>query len=707
MPPFVSTEQDRMLRNALHLTVFFLGLAAALWIGAGYIGHHAVGAVVAFVIALCYCVGGMELLHYRRATDALARALADAGAARDDLADWLQRLPEGLRGAVRLRIEGSRTALPGPGLTPYLVGLLVLLGMLGTLLGMMATLRGTGLALQSATDLQAIRGSLASPVEGLAVAFGTSIAGVAASAMLGLLSALLRRERQTAAQRLDQRISSDLQQHGPSWQRGESLRLLQGQAAALPALVSQLQALVEGIQQASRSSHAELQAQQASFLARHDAAQERLATQLEQSLLRGVQTGTEAIGNTLQPMLRGSLDALQSHSAATQDAVTKAVERQLTGVQAALAQAADALGTRFDAAVSAQRGTHAGLIDALGAALEERTAQQTAAHAEMLDALDVRLRAQHDAQGERWAALTERHDTALKAQALRSEQAAHAFLEAQNAQTATLLQQLEQQQDAHQSRAANEDAQRLQAWTHAFATQSEAAAQQWSAAGAQATEQQQRICDALERSAQRIGEEARAQSSATIAEIARLLQAASDAPRAAAEVVSELRERLSDSLVRDTALLEERAQLLGTLGTLMGSIETATGAQRAAVDRLIEDAAGQMQRTGERFGEQVDAQAQTLQTMVGGIADAVAGTRALAEGLEGAVNAFADTSGSLAGHLQQLAGALDATLARSDEQLAYYVAQAREVVDLSLLSQKQITEELRQLGTARGADARA
>ena len=696
-----------MLRNALHLTVFFLGLAAALWIGAGYVGHHAVGAAVAFLIALCYCVGGAELLRYRRATDALERALADAGTARDDLANWLQRLPDGLRGAVRLRIEGSRTALPGPALTPYLVGLLVLLGMLGTLLGMMATLRGTGLALQSATDLQAIRGSLASPVEGLAVAFGTSIAGVAASAMLGLLSALLRGERQAAAQRLDQRISSDLQQHGPSWQRGESLRLLQGQSAALPALVQQLQRLVEGIQQASADSHAQLAAQQAGFIERHEAAQARLATQLEQSLLRGVQTGTEAIGSTLQPMLRESLDTLHAHSAQTQAHVTEAVDRQMQGVQAALTQAADGLGTRFDAAVSAQRGTHAGLIDALRTALEERATQQTAAQMQMLDALDARLRAQQDAQGERWDALTERHDAALQGLARRNEQAASAFLEAQNAQTAALLQQLRQQHDEHHSRAAAEDVQRLQAWTHAFSAQSEAAAQQWHDAGVQVAEQQQRICDALERSAQRIGEEARAQSTATITEIARLLQVASDAPRAAAEVVAELRERLSDSLVRDTALLEERAQLLGTLGTLMASIETASGAQRAAVDRLIEDAAGQMHRTGEHFGEQVDAQAQTLQALVGGIADAVTGTRALAEGLEGAVTAFSDTSGSLAGHLQQLAGALDATLVRSDEQLAYYVAQAREVVDLSLLSQKQITEELRQLGAARGADTRA
>jgi hypothetical protein len=55
-------------------------------------------------------------------------------------------------------------ALPGPALTPYLAGLLVLLGMLGTFLGMVVTLKGTGLALENATDVEAIRASLAAPV---------------------------------------------------------------------------------------------------------------------------------------------------------------------------------------------------------------------------------------------------------------------------------------------------------------------------------------------------------------------------------------------------------------------------------------------------------------------------------------------------------------------------------------------------------------
>jgi hypothetical protein len=41
-------------------------------------------------------------------------------------------------------------------------------------------------------------------------------------------------------------------------------------------------------------------------------------------------------------------------------------------------------------------------------------------------------------------------------------------------------------------------------------------------------------------------------------------------------------------------------------------------------------------------------------------------------------------------------------MARSDEQLAYYVAQAREVIDLSITSQQSIVEDLRQLRQIRG-----
>jgi hypothetical protein len=67
------------------------------------------------------------------------------------------------------------------------------------------------------------------------------------------------------------------------------------------------------------------------------------------------------------------------------------------------------------------------------------------------------------------------------------------------------------------------------------------------------------------------------------------------------------------------------------------------------------------------------------------------------------VQLFSQSNDKLATHLQRVEGALSKSIARSDEQLDYYVAQAREVIDLSILSQKQIVEDLQQLAGSRSA----
>ena len=130
-----------MSRYLINLVVFLVGLAAAGWIGAGYVGSNPLALGVTLLIALFYMAGAFELYRYGRATSGLRQAVAGLEAPPASLAGWLDSLPPSLRHAARLRIEGERAALPGPSLTPYLVGLLVLLGMLGTFLGMVVTLR--------------------------------------------------------------------------------------------------------------------------------------------------------------------------------------------------------------------------------------------------------------------------------------------------------------------------------------------------------------------------------------------------------------------------------------------------------------------------------------------------------------------------------------------------------------------------------------
>jgi hypothetical protein len=61
------------------------------------------------------------------------------------------------------------------------------------------------------------------------------------------------------------------------------------------------------------------------------------------------------------------------------------------------------------------------------------------------------------------------------------------------------------------------------------------------------------------------------------------------------------------------------------------------------------------------------------------------------------VQRFSDSNQALMQSLQAIQDTLAQSMARSDEQLAYYVAQAREVVDLSISAQQGIVEDLRRL----------
>ncbi|WP_144423788.1 DUF802 domain-containing protein, partial [Xanthomonas graminis] len=391
-----------MFKNLFNSVVFLAGLAAVCWIGVGYLGSNPLGASFALLIGACYVAGALELYRYRQATATLAHGVEDASAAQSDLGGWLQRLDPSLRNAVRLRIEGERVALPAPGLTPYLVGLLVLLGMLGTFLGMMATLRGTGLALESATDLHAIRDSLAAPVKGLGFAFGTSIAGVASSAMLGLLAALCRRERLQAVQALDLAIATTLHAHSQAFQRTEAFKLLQRQTELMPALIDRLQAMAAGIEQQGAASGERLASNQDAFHARTEAAYTRLAGAVEQSLQAGVAKNARALGAALQPVVQTTLDGLARETATLHEHVGQAVQRQLDGLSSGFERAAARAAQAWDAALAGQRDTNQALVQDLRSALQGFGDSFAMRSNGVLDAVSARLDATADGAKQAW-----------------------------------------------------------------------------------------------------------------------------------------------------------------------------------------------------------------------------------------------------------------------------------------------------------------
>ncbi len=243
------------MSRILFTTAFSLGAIAILWMGSSFIGTDFLALTVTIVIAAVYSIGFFELLKFRQATSTLSSALnslpessVEETADSSFLDRWLEKLHPSLQNSVRLRIEGERVGLPVPVVTPYLVGLLVMLGLIGTFLGMVDTLQGAVIALEGSTELEAIRQGLAAPIKGLGLAFGTSVAGVAASAMLGLISTVSRRDRMQATRRLDNEIASNFRQYSLIYNRQQTFRALQLQADALPQAAQSLQILARQLE---------------------------------------------------------------------------------------------------------------------------------------------------------------------------------------------------------------------------------------------------------------------------------------------------------------------------------------------------------------------------------------------------------------------------------------------------------------------------
>ena len=690
-----------MSRNLVAVVVFLVGLLAVCWIGIGYAGTHPLAAVVAAVIAACYLAGAVELFRYRQATATLQQALPAIGEAADNLDGWLGRLQAGLRGPVRLRVQGERVGLPAPALTPYLVGLLVLLGMLGTLLGMMATLRGTGLALESATDLDAIRSSLAAPVKGLGFAFGTSIAGVASSAALGLLSALLRRERAQAVQELDAGIASQLRSHSQSFQRGETFRLLQEQNALMPVLVERLQALMGNLEQQHQANNERLQASQQEFHQRTEAAYTQLAASLQQSMQAGISQQANAVGAALQPVVDATMAGLAEKSNTLHASIDSAVHKQLEGINAAVRIAAATADSSWTTALEQQQRSNSALNEQLQQALTQFAGTFEQRSNSLIDGVATRMEAHVTRTADAWRdALAQQH-SAHDELAQRNEQALRAASSSFEQHAQSLLSSLQQSHEQLQNAFAERDEQRLGQWSQSLAAMVGTLDSSWQRNGEQVAARQQQICDSLAQTTQVMSEQQQAQARETIAEISRLVQSASEAPRAAAEVVAELRQKLSDSMVRDTAMLEERSHLLSTLETLLGAVNHASTEQRSAVDALVSTSAELLERVGSRFSNQLESQTSKLDQAAANVTASAVEMASLGDAFGSAVQLFGQSTEALSQRLQLIENALDKTMTRSDEQLAYYVAQAREVVDLSMLSQKQIIGELQQLAEAR------
>ena len=710
------------MNRHLFAAAFFLGAIGIVWVGIGFIDSSFLALAMTAIIGAVYVFGALELRQFRQATSTLSAALTAIPENLTDLGDWLAGMHPSLQNPVRLRIEGERAGLPGPALAPYLVGLLVMLGMLGTFLGMVVTLKGAVFALEKTTDLQAIRSALAVPVSGLGLAFGTSVAGVAASAMLGLMSALSRRERMQTAQLLDTSIATVLRRFSLTHQRQETFKALQLQSQALPAVVDKLQAMMAQMEGMSQQLNQRLLSNQEAFHSNVKGVYSELASAVDKSLRESLSQSAHVAGGSIKPVVEAAMSGIAHEAKLMHERMADTVQMQLDGLSARFNDTAATIADTWAAALRSHEQASAGIVadagrslDAFNAAFEQRSG-----------ALVTKV-------GEAYASL--------------------------------------------QTDQAERDKQRQQAWTQSLEAMAAALTRELQQSGAQTLSQQQKICDTLTRTAQDITGQAQASASTALAEttrlitsaeelmrsriaseaqwieqhrermdqlasllrtelgalkdeeaargnaaverlgqlqaalathlttlgtaleepITRLIQTASEAPRAAAEVIGQLRQEISNSVARDNELLEERSRIMETLNALLGAINHASLEQRSVIDSLVASSTEALNATATAFSDNVSAEAAKLSDITAHVTSSAVDVSSLSEAFGFAVHAFNEANEKLIANLQRIEGAMDKSMSRSDEQLAYYVAQAREIIDLSMASQKEILEGLRQL----------
>jgi hypothetical protein len=724
------------MNRSVSVVAFLLGLAVVVWVGVGYVGLSPLALGMTALIGAVYLTGAIELLRFDRATAALQRALDTIPAELADASAWLRGLPPALNNAVRLRLEGERVGLPGPALTPYLVGLLVLLGMLGTFLGMVMTLNGAVIALETTTDLQTIRSSLAAPVKGLGVAFGTSVAGVAASAMLGLISALSRRARLQASQVLDSRIARELRGFSGAQQRQEAFQAVQEQARTMPVLVDALQTMMAQMAQQNRELHERMASEQQRFYDDARGSYTALAAAVDLSLKDSLSESARVAGQTMQPLVAETMAGIARETTALQQRVADGVQAQLDGASqrlevavatvsanwaTALAQhdaRSTALGDKLDAAFAAwnggfeQRAT--ALLASVGVAHDElRTAladtatalaEQTAAlHGRVADSVQCQLDdliAHFDATAgtvaDTWTRALASHERSGQTIAGDLRGALQAFADTFAERSATLVDQVGATASVLQADIAARDAARQAAQSEALQAMAASLRSEWQKMSEEAGSREQAIVDRLDETARTLAASTQAQASRTIEQVGALMQTAAEAPRVAAEVIGELRQALSASIARDNAALDERNRIMETLRGLLDAINHASTEQRQAIDALVASSASALQRAAAGFERRMDAEATRLADTAGEVAGGAVEVASLAEGFGLAVHLFSESNAKLMTSLERIEGALEKAMTRSDEQLAYYVAQARELIDLSLMSQQRIVDDLQQ-----------
>ncbi|WP_339673735.1 hypothetical protein [Dasania marina] len=745
------------MTRVLFYSALLLGGLAIVWMGASFIGTNSLALIVTLLIGLAYLIGAFELFHYRKQTASLSHALQQINGAVDNLEQWLNQLHPALKNSVRARISGESVGLPAPVVSPYLIGLLVMLGLLGTFLGMVATLQGAVSALEGTSELQAIRAGLAAPIQGLGLAFGTSVAGVAASAMLGLMSTLSRRERIQATETLDSNIHNELREFSLNHSKQQTYSALQQQATALPDVADKLNTLADKLITMSENIEQNLTTQQQAFHSSVAANYSELALSIDKSLQQTLADSGKLAGENIKPIIETMMAEISSNTSNTHKTLTDTVQEQLSTLRsdwqqqqlahdeaklaqwaqtfeqlnqkthqqfdnagqqlvAQLQQASDAQQTSVQNIVSEFSQATAGLNDQWQQANQQSSEQQQAISASLSsssETLTTQLSASTEKSLSAISKLIASSDELVKTRAEAEQHWLNHYEQRATQLNEKLAEQLGSNTEkniAEISKLLASAEQLIQSRTEseqAWLNQNEQRATQFnetlhSTLNKMRDDEQQRGLAALERLGQlegKLSEHLCALGQGLEAPMTRLIETASETPKAAAQVIEQLRNEISKNLVKDNALLEERSGIMTELDKLSASLAQTATDQRQSIETLITASEQMLSKASEQFGVEVEQQVAQLAEVNTEFSGNSIEMASLGEAFTLAVQHFDESNNNLIASLGRIETSLQQSGARSDEQLSYYVAQARDLIDHSIVSQKAMFDELREIKT--------
>lgn len=691
------------MTRIVSIVLFALGAVVVLWMGAGFIGSSLLALLVSVLIAAAYTTGFVELLRYQSETQALSRALDAAEQPVEDLQQWLKELPLSLRFAVRQRINGEAMGLPAPLLTPYLVGLLVMLGLLGTFIGMVETLQGAVGALEGNTELEAVREGLAAPIQGLGLAFATSVAGITASAMLGLISTLSRRERLQVSRLLDSEMAGAFKQHSLNHQRRETYDVLRAQSSALPAAAEQLGLLAKHFDERMQQLTEQLSDNQNNLQQQLLQQVEQLSQSVEASLARGFQDTGRVAAESAAPVLKEFVAELGMQSKTTQRDLGVAVEQQLGDIKSQLSASNTQLEQSWNQVLKHQESANRSLLNGLQETLE-KAGNHFSENTKLL------LSQIQKSQSEWLETVAEKEQQRLEHLAKHAEDSAQQLSEAgallaresktlaqsSQDQLASLLEQSEALLKQQMKRESDWQAQAEKQLAALVSSASEQLSQLREEEQGRGNAAIARLEQLQESSAQQLA----ALGNKLEEPMTRLMETASDAPKAAAEVIAQLREEISKNIERDNALLSEREQTLDQMTTLSASLEENARLQREAVESMLQGSSESMAAVADQFEQKVSAESAVLSEQIANFTANTAELSVLGEVFNKAVQQFGESNAELMSQLGKIEASLAGAGERSDEQMAYYLSQAREIIDHNLLTQQEILDRLQAVSAA-------